>query len=174
MDIERIWNIRAEDFLYYMKNCKYLITDSYHGFCFGLIFNKNIIISLNNRANYRILSLTKLFNIQNRIVGSYKDLEDRNLLFENMDYDKINKKLDIEKKKSIEFLKKCLETKKIVKEDGYKDDLINLLINENTDLNNKINDLNKNIWKLSEINNKIINTLAWWIPIRKWRDNFRK
>ncbi len=163
----------AEDFLYYMKNCKYLITDSYHGFCFGLIFNKNIIISLNNRANYRILSLTKLFNIQNRIVGSYKDLEDRNLLFENMDYDKINKKLDIEKKKSIEFLKKCLETKKIVKEDGYKDDLINLLINENTDLNNKINDLNKNIWKLSEINNKIINTLAWWIPIRKWRDNFR-
>ena len=90
-----------------------------------------------------------------------------------MDYDKINKKLDIEKKKSIEFLKKCLETKKIVKEDGYKDDLINLLINENTDLNNKINDLNKNIWKLSEINNKIINTLAWWIPIRKWRDNFR-
>ena len=25
-----------------------LITDSFHGICFGLIFNKNVIISLNN------------------------------------------------------------------------------------------------------------------------------
>ena len=163
----------VEDFLYYIKNCKYLITDSFHGTCLGLIFNKNIIISLNNRANYRILSLTKLFNIENRIVDNYKDLEDRNLLFENMDYTKINKKLEIEKNKSIEWLKEALNTKKVIKDDGYNNDLINLLINENTDLNNKINELNKNILQLSEINNKIINTLAWFIPIRKWRDNFR-
>ena len=31
---------------------------------------------------------------------------------------------------------------------------------------NKINDLNCKI-------NKVVDTLAWWIPIRKWRDSFR-
>ena len=41
-----------------------------------------------------------------------------------------------------------------------------------TDMYNNLyvsNDTNSNI----SLKNKIINALAWWIPIRKWRDNFR-
>ena len=161
-----------EDFLYIIKNSKYLITDSFHGFCFGLIFNKNLIIKPSENIS-RHISLSKMFKLDNRVVNSYKDVEDRNLLFENMDYDKINKKLEIEKKKSIEWLKNALQTNKVIKEDGYKDDIINLIINENNDLNNKINELNKSIYIVNQINNKIIDTLAWFIPVRKWRDNFR-
>ena len=49
----------------------------------------------------------------------------------------------------------------------------NILKEKEIDLNNKIEYLlNQN--KSNSYNiNKIINTLAWWIPIRKWRDTFR-
>ena len=41
-------------------------------------------------------------------------------------------------------------------------------IRENIDImiNQKVNVLDNKI-------DKLIDTLAWWIPIRKWRDNFR-
>lgn len=37
-------------------------------------------------------------------------------------------------------------------------------------INQKINALDN---KIKRFENKLIDTLAWWIPIRKWRDNFR-
>lgn len=56
--------------------------------------------------------------------------------------------------------------------------MINQAINalDNKINNNKINDLecvNNNINNLEYKIDKLIDTLAWWIPIRKWRDNFR-
>ena len=165
-----------EDYLYYIKHCKYLITDSFHGICFGLIFNKNVIISLNNRANSRIYSLSNIFNLDNRIVNDVKDIENGKLL-EDMDYTEINRKLESEKKKSIEWLRNALESEKIIKEDSYKDDLINILIRENMNINVSISNFqNNNDKTINDINNrinKIVNSLAWWIPVRKLRDNFR-
>ena len=61
----------------------------------------------------------------------------------------------------------------------YKQDLVDkfiniMLVNKKFFINDKnliesINDKNDKLDRL----NKIVNTLAWWIPIRKWRDNFR-
>lgn len=39
--------------------------------------------------------------------------------------------------------------------------------------NNNINQINENINNLNNRINNIIDTIAWWIPIKKWRDNFR-
>ena len=51
----------------------------------------------------------------------------------------------------------------------------------NLDIENKFNIENERLIKLESENkilsdkiNKLINTLAWWIPFKKWRDNFRK
>ena len=165
-----------EDYLYYIKHCKYLITDSFHGICFGLIFNRNVVISLNNRANSRIHSLSNIFNLDNRIVNNVKDIEERNLL-KDMDYSYINKKLELEKKRSIEWLKEALESPKVLKEDSYKDDLINILIKDSMNMSNSITNINNGIDKdINNINNNInniVNTIAWWIPVKKWRDSFR-
>ena len=172
-----------EDYLYYIKHCKYLITDSFHGICFGLIFNRNVVISLNNRANSRIHSLSNIFNLDNRIVNNVKDIEERNLL-KDMDYSYINKKLELEKKRSIEWLKEALESPKVLKEDSYKDDLINILIKDSMNMSNSItninngidkdiNNINNNINNINNNINNIVNTIAWWIPVKKWRDNFR-
>ncbi|CRF35680.1 putative alpha-1,2-fucosyltransferase; glycosyl transferase, family 11 [Brachyspira suanatina] len=39
--------------------------------------------------------------------------------------------------------------------------------------NNKINDIYNELNELKIIYNIILNKIAWWIPIRKWRDSFR-
>ena len=61
----------------------------------------------------------------------------------------------------------------------YKQDLVDkfiniMLVNKKFFINDKnliesINDKNDKLDRL----NKIVDTLAWWIPVRKWRDNFR-
>ncbi|AEM22075.1 coenzyme F420 hydrogenase/dehydrogenase beta subunit domain protein [Brachyspira intermedia PWS/A] len=169
-----------EDWLYIIKNCKYLITDSYHGFCFGLYFNKNILIKIDSGSS-RLLSLMRMFNLEDRIVSSVEDIKNRDLL-KDMDYTEINKKLEAEKKRSIEWLKEALESPKVLKEDSYKDDLINILIKDSMNMGASISNLQNNNIDISkskviiDLNNKInklINTIAWWIPIKKWRDDFR-
>ncbi|WP_083818247.1 polysaccharide pyruvyl transferase family protein [Brachyspira intermedia] len=169
-----------EDWIYKIRNCKYLITNTFHGFCFGLYFNRNIIISIYSGSS-RLLSLMRMFNLEDRIVSSVEDIKNRDLL-KDMDYTEINKKLEAEKKRSIEWLKEALESPKVLKEDSYKDDLINILIKDSMNMGASISNLQNNNIDISkskviiDLNNKInklINTIAWWIPIKKWRDDFR-
>ena len=167
-----------EDYLYYIKHCKYLITDSFHGFCFALIFNKDFLIK-SYVLTSRHLSLAKQFNITERFIKTASEAENIDL---KVDFTSINKILKVEKERSIEWLRNALDSEKIIQEDSYKDDLINILIKENMNMNTSISNLSKNTVNISSspvihtINNKInkiVNILAWWIPVKKWRDDFR-
>ena len=195
-----------EDWLWTIKNCELFITDSFHGICFAIIFNKPFVgLLLNEVGGFsRLESLSNMFDIKDRIITDLSEVMNKIDFLLKMDYTEINKKLEIEKAKSLNWLKNALENKK--EKYDYKDDIINFLINENTDLNNKINDLySKNFELYNQIdcrqnwvklfgiyntkeylifyffgikisfrmNEEIVNKLAWWIPIRKWRDNFR-
>ncbi len=54
--------------------------------------------------------------------------------------------------------------------------IFNIIDNDNfieEYINNQIDELYSQVDLLTNLINKIVNTLAWWIPIRKWRDNFR-
>ena len=53
----------------------------------------------------RISSILKLFGLENRITTG----DNYNLSMENIDYNKVNKKLAVEQKKSINALKEALE-----------------------------------------------------------------
>ncbi len=200
-----------EDWLYMIKNCDFFISDSFHGTCFAMIFNKPFILIINNGARSRYESLIRMFKLENRTVEHFEDIINNDNLFKEMDYSSINKTIDIEKTKSLEWLKNALYKEKSMTKESYKDDIINILIEKNKELSFRISDLNNNIQ--SQINNintvnanaehsiiklfgiyntryyihiyffgikitlkaneKNINKIAWWIPIRKWRDNFR-
>ena len=46
-------------------------------------------------------------------------------------------------------------------------------IKEINELKYKINYYDKRSNDLNRKINKVVDSLAWWIPVRKWRDNFR-
>lgn len=83
---------------------KFIITDSFHGCTFSIIFNKPFIaIGNKNRGLERFCSLLKTFNIENRLILSSNELTDE-LISQSMNWNEINKTLFIEKNASLKFL----------------------------------------------------------------------
>ena len=96
-----------EDFLYYMSNCKAVLTNSYHGTIFSIIFNKPFISFYNKNIDVRFESLGNLFDLKNRL-ASYTDIDpDSSLLTVPLN---LNLSLfEAFKRKSILYIKKNLD-----------------------------------------------------------------
>ena len=58
---------QVKEFLYGIKNCKSVITDSFHGTVFSIIFKKPFISFQKASFDSRFNSLDEIFNIKNRI-----------------------------------------------------------------------------------------------------------
>ncbi len=100
------WLPDLADFLSYVKNCTYMITDSFHGTAFAINFNKQFIEILpNNNTGSRNMSILNLTGLTDRIVS---DLNDLNLVNRRIDYEKVNSVLNVERQKSIEILKSII------------------------------------------------------------------
>ena len=94
------------EFLSYIKNCTYFITDSFHGTAFALNFNKQFIEILpNNKTGSRNLSILKLTGLEDRIV---RDFQNFSIAESSIDYQNVNRILGDERKKSLECLKRML------------------------------------------------------------------
>lgn len=96
-----------DQFLSYIKNCSYFITDSFHGTAFAMNFNKQFIEILpENKTGTRNLSILQLTKLTDRIVTDYSDfsIKDRTI-----DYSNVNQILDRERKKSINLLSEMIK-----------------------------------------------------------------
>ena len=106
---------QIKEFIYGIKYSQAIITDSYHGTLFSIIFNKPFIAFVYQKAgNERFNSLKEVFNLENRIFDlnsnpDIKLLETPLIINRNV--------LNVLKKKSINFLKNNLNQvyKKIFK-----------------------------------------------------------
>lgn len=94
------------EFLNLIKNAEYVLTDSFHGTVFSLIFNKKFIDFLPKTTGTRITSLLNQFGLNERIID---DLENIKILQEDIDYSEVNEILDRDRKKSISLLKGVLD-----------------------------------------------------------------
>ena len=96
------------DWLKLMSKCKFVITDSFHGLCFAIIFKKQFVLtSVTFAGNERHKSLLgKLGIISNRFAHSVDEINE--ILQDEIDYDLVYQHLEVEKKNSINFLKRIL------------------------------------------------------------------
>lgn len=70
---------------------RFVVTDSFHGVVFSIIFNKQFIaIGNKSRGIARFLSILKLFNLENRLILSLNDLENTFNL-PKIDFSEVNK-----------------------------------------------------------------------------------
>lgn len=103
-------NFSIEDWLKTIKNCKFLITNSYHAMCFAIIFNKPFIaLSKDMGASSRFDSIFELLGIENQSITSINDIYTKNCVF-NIDYEKVNQRIEEERQKGLAFLQKALES----------------------------------------------------------------
>lgn len=103
--------LATEDWLYKIENCELLVTDSFHGLCFAIIFNKPFICLLNQlRGTARIKSILNTFNLHNHYIKTPSDIKERDDLFAELDYTHINQILESERLKHINWVINAVET----------------------------------------------------------------
>ena len=97
----------VENFLFAMNVSQAVISDSYHGSVFSIIFNKPFISFINyGRGGQRFVSLKDTFNLHNRIIDSRNSTANLSLLLEPLVINQT--RLSELKAISINFLKKNL------------------------------------------------------------------
>ncbi|WP_171406339.1 polysaccharide pyruvyl transferase family protein [Acinetobacter cumulans] len=90
------------------KNTDFVITDSFHGMVFSIIFNKQFVVFVNeSRGSSRFESLCEILNIKGRLI--YGQNEYNNTLVD-INYEDVNKIIDEMRIKSSDFLKMNIES----------------------------------------------------------------
>ena len=92
-------------FLYIIKNAKYVITDSFHGTCFCINFNKNFIDVLPENHSQRNRSVLDFFDLTDRIISDDKF----DFVEQSIDWSKVNNILMEQRKISMIELKSLCE-----------------------------------------------------------------
>lgn len=84
----------------------FVVTDSFHGTVFAILFNKNFVVLGNEgRGNSRFESLLRIFGLKYKLVTSKKDyFERKKEILQSIDYNSVNLKMQEERKKSLDFL----------------------------------------------------------------------
>lgn len=110
-------NISVEEWLCAIKDCKLLITNSYHGVCFAVIFNKPFIcIAEKERQRTRFDSLFKTLNIINQCVDNPSKIIEENSIFK-INYGIINEKLNTIRHEQLKLIKEVLSKPKVQKQE---------------------------------------------------------
>ncbi|MDY6121191.1 MAG: polysaccharide pyruvyl transferase family protein, partial [Campylobacter sputorum] len=96
-------SISIESWLKSIYEAEIVITDSFHGCVFSILFNKEFYCFINEaRGTDRFYSLLETFNLMDRII-------DKDIIKAKIDYEKVNNILENQKKLSSQFLKDNLE-----------------------------------------------------------------
>lgn len=101
-------DIEVEDWVYYMKNCKYVITDSFHGTCFAVIFQKNFLTFVNRQPDR--FSVFKKFTGTSERIKKPGQTIDYDEVMKQLDYITIHQQLQEERAKSLEWLERALKS----------------------------------------------------------------
>ena len=101
-------------YLGYFKNAEYVITDSFHGTAFSLIFGRRFIpISLSTdpekNTSVRMIDLLDSIGLRNRFVESYDEKHINSLIKSDIDWSSVASSFLALRQNSINFLKGALQ-----------------------------------------------------------------
>ena len=89
----------VEDFLSYFKYASYVVTNSFHGLAFSLLFEKNFTVTWEENKSTRTEALLRELNMKDKIVRTASDAK-----WKEIDYARVNGDLEAIRKKSINYL----------------------------------------------------------------------
>ena len=103
---EEIQFLGPEEWLNRYYNAEYIITNTFHGTVFAIIFNKPFIVitqeGKTGKQNERIYSLLNSFNLLDRLYDSKKEIVDQIDTF--IDWNRINDEIKLKRMASFEYI----------------------------------------------------------------------
>lgn len=102
------------EILYHLKNAEFIVTDSYHGYCFALVFRKSYLVLVNrSRGGARFDTLGELFHITDRFAKRVQDISGRDELHSPVDYTDLSARIESEADRSRKWLLNAIESQRI-------------------------------------------------------------
>ncbi len=109
-ELDYHYNESPEKIIDVVKNAKMVITNSFHLTVLSIIYNKKFITIPHAKRPERMKNLLEMLDLEDHLIEDVRIMPDLKEL--EIDYDKVEKKLENERKKSVEFLQKALFNKK--------------------------------------------------------------
>lgn len=93
------------EWLALFRDAEYIVTDSYHGVVFSLLFEKKfLVVADGQHKNQRVISLLHRLGLEDRIVG-----KKMNSISADIDYEDVRKNMQVDREQSIQWLRKNLQ-----------------------------------------------------------------
>lgn len=110
VNAEYLRSVSPSEFISLFKNAEFILSNSFHGTVFSIIFEKNFLVEINsknNKVNHRSKNLLELLDLENRILENkqYKDW------INNIDYSESKKILKHKRDESLNYLQNLLNNK---------------------------------------------------------------
>ena len=101
--------ITTEEFLYYVKNCSYLLTDSHHGTCFAIIYKKPYAAVVNaNRGVPRFETVADALDLRDRLFYNALDICNSERAYAAIDYAHVAEQIKKENDRAFQWLENAL------------------------------------------------------------------
>ena len=102
---EYVLNAGPKEFLSLIKNAEYIVTTSFHGTAFSIIFEKPFYTLIKNYKSQRMTDLLELVGLSNRLYTQQNGIE-----IGVPDFTYARKVINIEKKRSIDYLSRVIKS----------------------------------------------------------------
>ena len=99
-----VCDIGPSEFLRYIADAAYVLTNSFHGTAFSILLEKNFLVIDNKARGSRITDLLQLVGLSGRLTEG-----DTHMFDEEIDYSAVKDKLSAEQARSQSFLLRALE-----------------------------------------------------------------
>ena len=99
------YDIGIEEWLGYIMYADCVFTNSFHGTCFSILFEKNFFVG--KRNGDKITNLLDMLELSNRRVSTFEEIS--HLSGEEINYSEINKKLNQKREESRRFILNAIE-----------------------------------------------------------------
>lgn len=99
--------------LHLFKAAEYIVTDTFHGSVFSIKYNKPFAVFVRNGEeqkygnSQKIIDLLGKFELKDRMITVDSNLDD--VIGKSIDYDYVNRKIEIERMKTRAYLKACVD-----------------------------------------------------------------
>lgn len=99
-----IKNAGPHEWIDLFLGASFVVTDSFHGTAFSVNFNKQFYAYANNEKKSRIVDLLQTLELEDRRISDISEIDSK----KQIDYNRVNEKLNEERKKSLEFIESII------------------------------------------------------------------
>lgn len=91
-------------FLSLMAHASFVVASSFHGTAFAINFNRPFLTVTPGAFSSRIASILALTELNDRRINDVEEIN-KDVIYKEIDYEKVNRILEIERRKSLDFIK---------------------------------------------------------------------